>query len=138
MTSPLHPVISPVSRMARHGTPLAAIGSVGLLCGPETAAEQLAAMGALGGAWQTAIEAWRLSEATYCFFLAEQDDEGAALAFARPIIFCTSDRPQLERSVWSIVALRMDRPWVLDSLEPTLDGFVQYVKASQRLSAGHA
>jgi hypothetical protein len=123
--------------MARHGTPMAAIGTVGLLCGPDTAPEQLAHMSALGEAWHTAIEAWRLSEATYCFFLAEQDD-GAALAFARPIVFWTSDRTQLERSVWSIVALRTDRPWVLDSLEPTLDRFVQYVRASQGLSAGCA
>lgn len=118
--------------MARPGTPLARIGTVGLLCGPETRAEHLAHMKALGDGWRRAIDAWRLSEATYCFFLADD-------AFARPIIFWTSDRAELERGVWSsIAALQTDRFWVVDSLEPELEGFVAKLRASERLEAGHA
>lgn len=137
-TNPQTVVQSPVSRMARHGTPLACIGTVGLICGPGTTHEHLSTMSALGEAWRTAIEAWRLSEAIYCFFVAEQEDGGETHPFARPIIFYTSDRVQLEHSVWSMAALHNGRPWVIDSLEPALDGFVETLKASQQLSAGHA
>lgn len=139
MTSRPYPLVSsPGSRMARHGTPLAEIGTVGLICGPGTGPEQLAHMSALGEAWDTAIAAWRLSGATYCFFLAEQEDADATHAFARPIIFWTSDRAELEHSVWSMVVLHAGRPCVIDSMESTFDGFIDTLKASARLSAGHA
>ena len=137
-TRPYPAASSPGSRMARHGTPLAAIGMVGLVCGPGTRPEQFAHMSALGKAWDTAIAAWRLSSATYCFFLAEQEDADATDGFARPIVFWTNDRSELEHSIWSMVALHAGRPWVIDSLEPTFDDFIDTMKASQRLSAGHA
>jgi hypothetical protein len=137
-TRPYPAVSSPGSRMARHGMPLVAIGTVGLICGPRTGSEQLAHMRALGEAWQMAVGAWLMSGATYCFFLADQDDEGAAHRFARPITFWTNDRAEIEHSVWSTVVLRVERPWVIDSLEPAFDGFIDTLKASQRLPAGHA
>lgn len=139
MTSRPYPLVSSFGTgMARHGMPLASIGTVGLICGPGTPSEQLAHLRALGEAWDTAVEAWRLSGAVYCFLLAEQEDADATLAFARPIIFWTNDRAQLEHSVWSMVAHHAGRPWVIDSLDPTLDGFIDTLKASERLSAGHA
>ena len=139
MTSRPYPIVwLPGPRMARHGTPIAEIGTVGLICGPGTRPEQLAHMAALGQAWDTAIGAWRFSGAIYCFFLAEQEDADATRAFARPIVFWTNDRAELEHSVWSMVALHAGRPWVIDSLEPTFDGFIERLRASERLSAGHA
>ena len=139
MTSRPHShVPATVSRMALHGTPLASIGTVGLICGPGTRPDQLARMSALGRIWDTAVAAWRLSGATFCFFLAEQEDADEMHAFARPIVFWTNDIAELEHSVWTMVALRAGRPWVIDSLEPTLDGFIENLKASERLSAGHA
>lgn len=137
-TRPYAALTSAAGRMARPGTPLAAIGTIGLLCGPGTAPQDLAQMSALGQGWRAAIEAWRMSETLYCFFLADDQHDGVAQPFARPIIFCTSDRSQLEHGVWSVTALQANRTWVIDSLEPTLDGFVDRLRASQSLAAGHA
>jgi len=129
---------SAISRMARHGMPLVAIGTVGLVCGPGTAATELAHMSALGKGWRMAIDAWRLSGELYCFFLAAEEDDGATPAFARPIVYCTSDPAQLQRSIWSIASLQTSRTWLIDSLEPSMNRFVDNLKASERLSPGHA
>jgi hypothetical protein len=126
------------NRMARPGTPLASIGTVGLICGPGTTPDHLEDMGALGEGWRAAIDAWRLSEALYCLFVADDRHDGGMQPFARPVIFCTSDRSQLEHGVWAVTALHTNRTWVIDSLEPTLDGFIDRLRSSETLAAGHA
>jgi hypothetical protein len=139
MASWMHdPAARTTTRMARPGMPLSAIGTVGLVCGPGTALGQLENLRALGGGWSAAIESWRQSEAAYCFFLARAEDDGSAHAFARPVIFCTSARHELERSVWSIASIECHRAWVLDSLEPTMDEFVAALKGAEAFAPGHA
>jgi hypothetical protein len=137
MTNLPHPAPTSDSSMARPGTPLASIRTVGLICGPGTKPDHLADIGSLGEGWRAALEAWRLSEALYCFFLADDRHDGTH-RFAHPVIFCSSDRSQLEHDVWSVTAMRTNRAWVIDSLEPTLDSFVERLKSSESLAAGHA
>ena len=128
----------PAPPLARAGTPLAHIDTVGLLCGPGTSDAQLSRLRALGTGWVEAVHAWRQSGAQYCFFLAQAHDDGANHAFGRPIVFCTDDRSLLERSVWSATSQDTVKACVLDSLDPGLDDFVALLRQALLLPAGHA
>jgi hypothetical protein len=120
---------------ARAGFPLDLIDAVGLVCGPEAAADHVQLICALGGGWPMAVNAWQASQAPYAFILAHRET-GAPLAFGRPITFWTHERTLLEQSVWQAMSRTSAGVCVIHSLEPSFDDFVELVKHGDKGAPG--